>query len=177
MALLDAEIVRQIFEVSTAAALLHATWLRRSGAPKNVLLLGSSGAGKSTIARNARMSGWQVVADDMVCLMPDGALYPFPRRSLLDGAPVVIDASLDVPDRADLIAFTCRAAVRDIEPKPLNAVVAFKNLEKAILNSKPTAAMALMALMRRISFLTLERAPGGENQTWARAERVLERCT
>lgn len=177
MALLDAEIVRQIFEVSTAAALLHATWLRRLDAPRAAILLGSSGAGKSTIARNARISGWQVVADDMVCLMPCGALYPFPRRSLLDGAPVAIDASPDVPDRADLIAFACSTAVRDIEPKPLDAVLALKALEAAILISKPTAPMALMALMRRISFLTLERAPGGANQTWARAERALARCT
>ncbi len=177
MALLDAEIVRQLFEVSTAVALLHAAWLRRSGSPKNVLLLGPSGAGKSTVAQNARLSGWQVVADDMVCLMPDGALYPFPRRSLLGGAPVTIDVSPDVPDQADLIAFICRAAVRDIEPKPLDTVAALKALEAAILNSKSTAPMALMALMRRTSFLTLERAPGGANQTWARAERVLERCT
>lgn len=177
MALLDAEIVRQLFEASTAVALLHAAWLRRPGAAKDVLLLGSSGAGKSSLAQSARMSGWQVLADDMVCLMPDGALHPFPRRSLLDGVPVTIDAMYDAPDRPDMIAFNCRAVVRDTEPKSLGTIASLKAMETAILNSKPSAPVGLMALMRRISCLTLERTSGGADQTWARAERVLDRCS
>ncbi len=177
MALLDAEIVRQLFEASTAVAVLHAAWLRRPGAAKDVLLLGSSGVGKSSLAQSARMSGWQVLADDMVCLMPDGALHPFPRRSLLDGVPVTIDTMHGSPDQLDMIAFNCRAVVRDTEPRSLGAIASLKAMETAILNSKPCAPVALMALMRRISCLTLERMSGGADQTWARAERVLDRCS
>ena len=177
MALLDAEFVRQLFAASTAAALLHGAWLRKPGAPREVLLLGPSGAGKSTLAQRATEANWSLVADDTIALMQDGALVPFPRRSLKDGLPMAYSYSDPTPTSAALTALVIDPIDRGTAGGRLGAADVLAALEGAVLNSRASVTPAMMQILARTRFMRLPRNGDTPRETWKRAEQMIAACT
>ncbi len=92
---------------------IHAGLLERNG--RGVMVLGSSGGGKSTLCFAAWKSGWQVLADDLVFVRPGDAAptcLGLPRRltvpgdvitSAADGSPIPDDARQRWELRADAV--------------------------------------------------------------------------
>lgn len=84
----DGEIRASLLGSAVAAVLiqrgvlvLHGNALAREG--RAIACLGHSGAGKSTLAFALMEQGWQVLADDLVAITPDGRVLPgIPRIKL-----------------------------------------------------------------------------------------------
>jgi hypothetical protein len=71
--------------IQRGVLVLHGNALAREG--KAIVCLGHSGAGKSTLAYALMRQGWQLLADDLVAITPDGHVLPgIPRIKLWQDA-------------------------------------------------------------------------------------------
>lgn len=73
---------------------VHGAAVARDG--RAVLLLGSTGSGKSTCAYLAGAAGWDVLADDLVALWPGGDDLLAPTSVLATGVPRALAVPSDV---------------------------------------------------------------------------------
>ncbi len=129
---------------------VHAGLLERNG--RGVLVLGSSGGGKSTLCFAAWKSGWQVLADDLVFVRAGDeapTCLGLPRRltvpgdvitSAADGSPIPGDARQRWELRADAVQSTGSCEVvgilvcgHDDGPGRLDPLPANVSLSRAIL--------------------------------------------
>lgn len=77
-------LVRCAMDLAPEFLVLHAAALERDG--HTVLVMGESGAGKTTLSLLLRREGWTLLSDDLAPLhLPTGSLIPFPRVLHLDG--------------------------------------------------------------------------------------------
>jgi hypothetical protein len=71
--------------IQRGMVVLHGNALARNG--EAIVCLGASGAGKSTLAYALMHQGWELLADDLVAITPEGAVLPgIPRIKLWEDA-------------------------------------------------------------------------------------------
>lgn len=79
---LEHVLANRLLAAHSEALHLHAGGVCLDGA--GVLLLGASGAGKSTVSTRLLLDGAPLLGDDVVLLRPNGVAEPFRRRPKLD---------------------------------------------------------------------------------------------
>lgn len=89
--------------------------------------MGHSGAGKSTLAYALLQQGWQLLADDLVAITPDGYVLPgIPRIKLWHDAALAfgLDPEALVPIRQGMKKYQLSgdAVQRAMEPVPVKAL-------------------------------------------------------
>ena len=120
---------RLIMESCTDYILLHAAALSCAG--RGVVLAGSTGLGKSTLAAHLAVRGHGFFSDEIAALQPDtGCLHPFPLRLglrpgpgqvLVEQVPAVAQDVLDDPKL--LVDCLTLSGCPPAEPCPVKAVI------------------------------------------------------
>lgn len=87
--ILKAELLEQVLQLATYEVALHTAAVVRNR--KALLLAGSPGAGKTTLALALTRSGWALAADDVVLLDQDGRItgLPFPLTAKSSSWPLI----------------------------------------------------------------------------------------
>lgn len=143
------EMNRWVLDADDGRLHLHAALVSREG--HSMLIAGASGSGKSTLTTHLVRSGWQFHTDEMVAVLLDGRLEPYPRPLSLkrgswarfaDVPSVPDDPALEPPDRF-------RANVPAGELGPVAAV-------------RPTTPSLLVVLRRRDEDPGLEQLDAAE---------------
>jgi hypothetical protein len=111
--------------IQRGVLVLHGNALAREG--KAIVCLGHSGAGKSTLAYALMRQGWQLLADDLVAITPDGMVLPgIPRIKLWQDAAEAfgLDPAALPPIHRSLrkYALAGEAIERAPQPMPLEAL-------------------------------------------------------
>ncbi len=104
---------------------LHGNALVKEG--RAIVCLGHSGAGKSTLAFALMRQGWQLLADDLVAISPDGQVLPgIPRIKLWEDAAAAfgLDPAVLPPVRQGLRKYLILGSAIDLarRPVPLQAI-------------------------------------------------------
>ena len=104
---------------------LHGNALVKDG--QAIVCLGHSGAGKSTLAYELMRQGWQLLADDLVAIGPEGLVLPgMPRIKLWEDAAVAFglepETLMPVRQRIDKYLLMGDRIKRADQPAPLVAL-------------------------------------------------------
>lgn len=152
--LLKAQLIECVLACGRYEVALHAAALVRGA--NAVLLVGSIGAGKTTLAIALQRAGYEVVADDVVLLDHEGLItglaFPFAAKasswSLLSQYwPGIVDGpSYRRPD-GQTLCFVPFAALDDPRPRRIGVVVLLDRQEGArasVAELDPTAALGAL---------------------------------
>jgi hypothetical protein len=118
---------------------LHAAAVEIGG--RAVLLTGASGAGKTTLAAACHRAGHRLLAEDLACVVFDGALGPFPAGA---GAAVVPGPAL-VRLRPDVAALLGPLDGEVVEGPPDRVRVALAPERRGDCRPVPLAAVVFLA--------------------------------
>lgn len=159
---------------------LHAACVGRSG--RGVLLMGASGAGKSTAALHCLLRGLEFLSEDAVFVAPDSLLatgvanFIHMRR---DGFHLVPEASAALIRRSPVIKRRSGVQKFEIDLRRPDFRLASRPLEivgTVFMTAEPAGDRSLASLLRRADLLTRLQAaqPYAANQAgWPRFSRRL----
>ena len=142
---------------------LHAAAVDIDG--EAVVLLGTSGAGKSALARALVARGHALLADNVTGLVPAGgrmaALPAYPRLRLWED--LLAETARQRPVREGLKKYWCAAACAATEPRPVRAVI--------LLQSHNQEAVDVLRLPGRDAFRAVWAHTGGKRLLDALGQR------
>lgn len=114
-----AEVVESACATDQRLLVLHAAGVSRAG--RGLLLIGSGGAGKTTLAAALNASGWELLSDDVIPVTPEGYLLGLGLSLCLKaGSWPVLAPWLPDLDRAPLVERAGQSVRFPPPPGPIN---------------------------------------------------------